>query len=767
MVGALAWLMGAVSVQCLADLPSQQVLLGICPPGCLLMVFAWRRFPWVGWVGTAVVGFCWAAFAGKQAMANRWPGDWEGRDVQVEAHVQDLPESTSESTRFMARVTSLDRDVPWEGTARLTWYRTADAGPAAVGPCETWRLTVRLKRPRGFVNPGGADAERNALARGMDATGYVRDVPSNRRSSPTPLCVDALRQRIARGIAARVPVERDAALLTALAVGDTRSLTLEDWQIARGNGVSHLIAISGFHVGVAALGGAWLVALAYFAMPWMGQRWPKVQAMACGGFAVAFAYGALAGFGIATVRTLLMIAVIALCRCLRRAPSGAHAMALASTILLACDPLSVLLPGFWLSFVGVAFLMFALNSASEGVTGFAKGLLQSQLLMSTALLPLTMWFFGESSLVGALSNLIAVPLVSLVIVPLALLGAIFLLVFPVGAGWVLWPASRLVHGQWWWLEWLERWPGAHWFLPEVSIAALVLAMIGAIWLFLPRGWPARWLGVLGFAPLLMPPLDRPEAGAFQVWTLDVGQGLAVLIRTRSHALLYDAGARFRTGFDLGEAVVLRSLRGMGINRLDAVVISHADNDHAGGAGAVVRAFPKARRLAGEPERMPLAMDACTAGQSWEWDHVRFEMLLPGGTPTGASPNDRSCVLLVEHGGGRFLLTGDITTRAETRLPASLADGRPLVLQVGHHGSRTSSGEGFLQSTRPALGLISAGWRNRFGHPHPKVVERFERHEVPLLNTAVAGAIRVDFPANAPPRVTATWRQDAARYWRER
>ncbi|TAM02680.1 MAG: DNA internalization-related competence protein ComEC/Rec2, partial [Rhodanobacter sp.] len=578
-------------------------------------------------------------------------------------------------------------------------------------------------------------------------------------------CVDGVRAAIAHAIETRVHDPHDAALLRAFAVGDTRDLSQDDWAVARANGVSHLIAISGFHVGVAAVFGVWLALLAYTVCPRLGLWLPRPQAQAAAALLAAGVYSALAGFGLPTVRTLLMIAVVALARCSRRGSNGAHSLALALIVIVLVDPLAVLAAGFWLSFVGVGFLILCLQSHGRGWRAFLHELSAGQLLMTVALLPLTLWFFGQASLVGALSNLIAVPLISFVIVPCALLGMLLLALYPALATPVLWLAAHIVHAQWWLLERMAHWPGAQWYLPMVQPLALLLAVFGALWMFLPRGVPLRWFGALLFLPLLLPPHSVPAEGAFQVWVLDVGQGLSVLLRTHGHVLVYDTGARYPSGFDLGEAAVLPTLHALGINRLDLLMISHGDNDHAGGVEAVVAAFPQARRLAGEPARMRVPMAQCVAGQAWQWDHVSFRVLspAPGG---GGRDNDSSCVLLVAARGGRVLFTGDISLKMEPAVVAALDAGPPPVLVVPHHGSKSSSSATFIAALKPPLALVSAGWRNRFGHPRPEVVARYADAGVPLFNTAVQGAMEVDFPADGPPRRQPGWRLRQTRYWRE-
>ncbi|MGH8172785.1 MAG: ComEC/Rec2 family competence protein, partial [Rhodanobacteraceae bacterium] len=309
-----------------------------------------------------------------------------------------------------------------------------------------------------------------------------------------------------------------------------------------------------------------------------------------------------------------------------------------------------------------------------------------------------------------------------------------------------------------------------WYLPESGAWALVLAMLGALWMFLPRGVPARGLGIVLFVPLLVPPRHLPTEGAFEAIFIDVGQGLSVLVRTHDHAMLYDAGARYPSEFDLGKSAVVPTLRTLGIGALDLLVVSHGDNDHAGGAASVLRAYPAIERIGGEPARSEIELAPCIAGRSWNWDGVRFATLSPladvSADVSESSDNDHSCVVLVEGRAGRLLLTGDISQHVEPAIAAQIdPDAAPLVLGVPHHGSRSSSGADFIATLRPVLAVVSAGWRSRFGHPHADVVARYGRADVPLLDTAHAGAVRVTFPADSPPHAEAE-RQRSRHYWRE-
>ncbi len=761
-LASIALLLGVLVVQAFPALP-RGLVLGLAVTGLGAGAAACWLSPRARSLGWILFGIAWAMWRGAAAMDARLPHALEGEDLLVTGRLLDLPDPRADGTRFAFRVDSArlgGHTLAWRGRIRLAWYDPF----RTLHPCERWQLRVRLKRPRGMIDPGGPDTERTALERRVDAVGYVREGRDN-RSQGGSACVDRLRQHLAAEIDARMTDPHDAALLRALAVGDTRGLDQGDWAVARATGVSHLLAISGFHVGVAAAFGAGLTWLLYLALPELGLRCPRARMQAVVALAAALGYGLLAGMGLPTLRALLMIAVAVVARSRRRQLDGRHALAMALLAMLLVDPLAVLSAGFWLSFVGVAFLMLCLGAHGRGWRAFIRELARGQWVMSVALLPLTLWFFGQASLVGALSNLVAVPVVSLLMVPVTLLAVLALLMCPPLAAPLLALAASAGHALWWLLARMAAWPGAAWYLPAVTPWALGLAMLGAIWLLAPRGTPCRWLGGLLFLPLLLPARVPVPIGSFQAWVFDVGQGLSVLVRTDRHALLYDAGARYPSGFDVGAAAVVPSLRALGVRHLDLLMISHGDNDHAGGAGAVLAAFRIPHLLAGEPARMPVPMASCAAGQSWQWDGVSFRVLNPRGQP--AHGNDRSCVLLVGGRGGRLLLTGDITRRVEGAVAAGVPPGPPMAMTVPHHGSETSSSMAFIAALHPSLAVVSAGWKNRFGHPRPAVVARYRLARIPLLNTAREGALRLDFPLDAPFRTRPGERRRQQRYWRER
>ncbi len=737
----LSLLAGAVVVQMLPTLPPSwiSILIGVVALA-LLFVRASSRAPvWF------VLGFAWTLLCAEAALDARLPADLHGRDFDVVGTIRGLPEVQDRSTRFAFDIESASLDgesVALQGHARLNWY---DSAPA-LAPCSRWQLRLRLRPPRGLVNPGGYDSERGAVQRGVVAVGYVRKANENRRiGSATGLCVDQWRARIASAISHRLGGDPGSALLRALAVGDQQGIDDSQWQVLRATGIGHLIAISGLHVGMLATFGALLARLMWKAWPSLTLRLPGPLLEAPVAMACATGYGLLAGMGVPTIRTLLMIAIALLARYMRRATTVAQGLALAALAIVVWDPLAVLSAGFWLSFVGVAILLSMTRPTHDGRAGW-RDIPRLQLTLSLALLPMSVWFFGQGSLIGPLANLIAVPWVSFLIVPFTVAGSLLIVDLPVVGGPLLDLADVLLKVLWQLMQWMAALPSAQVYFASAPTWAFMLALIGVGCMLMPRGIPLRAVGLVLLLPMLFPRQTPLAKGEFEAWMFDVGQGLSVFVRTRDHALLYDAGPRYPSGFDSGDAIVIPSLHALGIDRLDRLIISHGDRDHAGGAEAVHLAFPEAEIESGEPERLAVAAKACRVGESWEWEGVTFQVVLAS-VERATKSNDRSCVVLVNGTSGSLLLTGDVSASVELAVAEAIGNlRRPLVLSVPHHGSKTASSERFLDAIDPQLALVSAGYRNHFGHPHPVVVGRYIERSIPLLNTADAGYLHMRFAA---------------------
>lgn len=701
-------------------------------------------------LAVGVLGFAWAQWQMGVALDARLPEHLLGQEFTIEGRIVALPERLDDGWRFVLRVERVAAEVGMLRGHDLR-LRTYAPQPVLVAG-ERWRMQVRLRPPRAIRNPGGFDFERHALQRGLVATGYVR-APASMQRLAGASGVDAWRDRLARRMGGH-----EARFVKALALGDTRDFDDLDWDRLRAAGLTHLFAISGFHVGLLAGFGVWLLRLLYAASPTLGRRWPRPQAEAGAAFLAASAYTAAAGFALPTVRSLLMVAVVLLARLLRR-PAGAGSLfALALLAVVLVDPLALLAPGFWLSFLGVAWLLWCLPDTRHPLTA----LMRAQVVMTLGLLPLGVWFFAQASLLGPFANLVAVPWISLWVVPLSLLAGVLVWVNPAWAAWATWPARASMELLWSAVARASDWQAALWWLPQPVLWTVLLALLGALWLLLPRGLPGRWLGALLWLPLLLPARERLAPGVIGIEVFDVGQGLSVRVHTRAHELLYDAGPAVPGRFDMGEMAVLPALHALAVRRLDALVLSHGDADHAGGADAVRRAFRPLREYA--PDGFASAgQAACVAGSEWTWDGVRFAFLHPP-PDFPYLRNESSCVLRIEGKFGSVLLPGDIGALIEQRLVRE--QGRALaadVLLVPHHGSAGSSSPEFVTAVSPRVAVFATGYANRFGFPRAQPLARWRAVAGELADTARDGMISIRIDADGA-QVTGRWRPDHRRAW---
>jgi competence protein ComEC len=778
--------------------PTDDYLLGLLLGALLLEVSRWLRWPASRWgligVAFAVLAFSSTGWRAQLFGSQALDPALEGRDIAVTGVVAAMPQNFDGGVRFRIDLSSASLDgQPLRLPPRLElgWYPAVYARgegpgesmgelqrlPAPLQAGERWQMTVRLKAPHGGVNPHGFDYELWQWEQGVQATGYVRSGP--RDPAPVRLAqtwqhpVQWARGQVRDQIFLRLADSDAAGLIAALVVGDQAAIERSDWDVFRATGVAHLMSISGLHITMF----AWAAALA---LGWWWRRstrlclWlPAPTAALVGGMLLATAYALFSGWGVPAQRTVLMLATVGALRLLGVRWPWPQVWLLACAAVVAVDPWALLQAGFWLSFVAVVVLF----ASDAGVGGASRGglrarvlvLMREQWVITLALTPLSLLLFGQVSLVGLLANALAIPWVTLVVTPLAMLGVLLQPLWDLAAG-AIGLMAQLLRG-------LAQWPWASLSLAQAPWWAGVAGVLGGLFLALRLPWSLRLSGV----PLLMPVLfwQAPPIpmGEFSLLAADVGQGNAVLVRTARHALLYDAGPMYSRESDAGHRVLVPLLRALGV-RLDTLVLSHRDTDHTGGAVALLKMQPQASLLSSiEPGHALQALrpvTRCMAGQRWQWDGVDFEVLHPQAADYAdmRKPNALSCTLRISNGGQTVLLAGDIEQAQEAQLVArtrtdvdkpgqTVAGLRADVLLVPHHGSKTSSSDAFLQAVQPRFAIAQTGYRNRFGHPASAVLVRYDGYQIKLIDTPRCGA--ASWSSWEPDDVQCA-RETQKRYW---
>lgn len=781
---AVGWLAGLVLQLRQPTLwPDEHVqLLGAVAAALALAGWRWRRHVALALllaVCAGAIGFATTSLRAARQLQDRLPAALEGQDIVVTGVVAELPRVDITGTRFvLATEAATLHGVPVRIPQRLSlgWYRDSDDDALLSGPQEElragqrWRLTVRLRQPHGNLNPHGFDLELWLFERGLGAGGYVRsrpDTPAVKLDEAAGQPVERLRQALRDALQRQVGDATTAGVLAALVIGDQAVIDREGWDLFRITGVAHLMSISGLHVTMF----AWL---AGGVVGWLWRRHPRLplwlpapQAARWGGLLAATGYALLAGWGVPAQRTVGMIAVVVALRSTGlRWPLHAVLLAAAVAVTLA-DPWALLQPGFWLSFAAVALLVASEPVQREAVAPGRGGEgwrartlhtlragLRTQVVATVGLAPLSLVFFQQVSLVGFVANLVAIPLVTLLVVPLAMLGV---LLPP------LWSASAaLVQGLMALLQALAALPLAVWSAAAAPTWAVACGLLAGALAVLPLPWRLRLLALPLVLPLLAPPLARPAPGQFELVAADIGQGTAVLVRTNQHLLVFDTGPAYTPEADAGGRVLLPLLRARGETQVDLLVLSHRDSDHTGGAASVMAGVPVALLSTSLAAGHPLLARGvphrpCHAGQTWLWDGVRFEVLHPPVQDLALplKPNALSCVLRVQGTLASALLTADVEAAQETALVQRLGAAlRSEVLVVPHHGSKTSSTAAFLEAVQPRVAVVQAGYRSRYGHPAPEVMARYAERGIAVVRSDRCGAWTLP-PATAAATVAAS------------
>lgn len=733
------------------------------PPGLLMalgvLLLAYRKWRLARCLAPVALGFVWAWMNASWQLSQVLPEDAVGKDWLIQGVVIGLPEQRPGRTRFLFKMDTRNGEtLAFAQTVRLSWYKT----PPDIVPGQRWEWVARLKPPHGFANAGGFDYAGWLFRQGVKATGYVRAKQPHRLLSDKGRVLDRWRWSLRERIARFTGPTPGGALILALSLGDRSAIGRQQWDTLTRTGTNHLIAISGLHVSIVAGLAFFLIQFGWRRSQRLSELMASARVAALGAILMAAAYSALAGFALSTQRALIMLAVVFGALFLRRTLQPWSALSMALLLVLLFDPTASLAYGFWLSFGAVALLLYGMGMR-VGATGFVWKWSRAQWVVGLGLLPMLLLLFGRASLLAPLINLFLVPLFSILLLPLVLAVASLSLLFD--APWPLQALADFLALGLDALSWAASLDWAAWRLSARSYWVWLLAFAAILLLLAPRGLPGRWLGLPMLLPMLLRSAEPPPEGAFRFSLLDVGQGLASVVQTHRHTLVFDTGIGLSSGFNTGQAVIAPFLQWRGVERVDRLVVSHADKDHAGGMPGLLAAIPVGEIHSGEPAELGREdVLSCRAGEHWRWDGVDFRFLHPNDADWKAG-NNRSCVLKIENASGSVLLTGDAGRSVEQDLVnnqgAVLAS---TVLVAGHHGSNTSTSALFLAAVRPDYLLFSAGYHNRYGFPRPEVKRRAEEYGVAMLSTVEAGQIDFLFPQRGEVEGPFAYRRAHKRYW---
>jgi competence protein ComEC len=756
-----------ISLVCFCPaLPAPEVVFITLVLSFLLSMTLRLRLP-----GLLMLGAAWGCIYGYSIIESQLPTSFEGKELWVQGIVVNLPETYIERGKVVQRFElSISEPVcvaPSEchhglKQVRLKWYDFHHQYAELIKPGQSWRLLVKLKRPYGMANPGGFDYQSWLVQQGVGATGYVRDASANQLLSVKRWTIDRLRWQVAVMMESNLSHLTHLNLLKALLIGDKRGVSRQQWDLFAGTGTTHLMVISGLHVGLVS-------ALVFIVMRYMVQLClPRASAEVWAGvitIASALIYALAAGFSLPTQRAFIMITVAMLAIISRRHIVASQALVTAFLICLIVDPLAPISLSFWLSFAAVGCIFYGSVGRRQASRNTTQ-LILSQYVVFIGLFPVLAILLGQVSFLSPLANTVLVPLFSLLIVPGNLLAALLSLLSESLAGLIWHGLDVLLSYSLFYLELLYRY-GESAVIPLSTKPLMVklLALTAVMIVLLPKGVPNKYFGFVLLLPLFFyrPPLLME--GALRLTVLDVGQGLAVVMKTRDHSLIYDMGPQLGRDFDAGSSAILPFMQHQGISHVDTVVVSHADSDHAGGWRSVVNRVPVSRLFYGEPVTPLIANSQfCLEGQHWTWNGVAFQFLHPRVSDSIEISNNRSCVLMVTAGEISFLLPGDIDQSTEMTLlerhKISLA---ATVLLAPHHGSASSSSWPFIKQVSPQIVVFSHGYRNQFGHPREDVVDRYQQLGSQIYSTSESGAISFEVN-NGRLKKPIQYRKLDNRYW---
>lgn len=754
---SLAFLLGDLLLQSMAALPSLSFCLWLFVLSVVVSVLLFRRINYCYFSIVLATGFLWAAYVAHSVLSFSLPHEMEGTPLILTGTVASLVNTDGTGQHF-----NFYTNVKDPVLIRLSWPKH----DATLLPGDVWQLKVRLKRIHGTQNPGGFDVEKWALEEHLRGMGYVIDGPNNQyiKHSTWSYPVAQIRQTLQSRIHALLPHSAMLPWLLALTTGDRGSVNHRDWEVLRKTGTNHLMAIAGLHIGLVALAAKYVIAKSWRLFPRLMLMLPSIEAEACGALIAGVGYAALAGFSLPARRACFMLMVFIVATLLRRKVSLWVVWSLAMLGVLLLDPLSVLSDSFWLSFSTIALVIYGMQGRmNEDNLWWKWG--RIQWVIGFGLIPLTLYLYHECSVVSLVANSITIPLLAVLILPLCLLSAVFLFLMPPMGYLFLFFADTSLQLLWMILSWFASLPFASFHIALATPWLLLTAVIAVLLFLLPAGQPGRWLGLIWCLPIIFFTPLRPAVGDVWLTVLDVGQGLSTIVKTRDHTLVYDVGPRISDKMDSGENIVVPYLQLDNRKQIDALVVSHGDNDHIGGAPALLKAFSVRHIYTSVPEKLVSPVTSyCLAGMQWKWDGVDFAFLYP--TPDMLHRvNDSSCVLRIKTASQTILLPGDIEKASEiellTRLPEQL---QATVMVAPHHGSKTSGVPSFIAAVYPQYIVYATGYRNKYHFPHPSVVASYSAIHATGLNTVETGAMTLKLEAGRPLMPPERYRFNHHRYW---
>lgn len=727
---ALAFLLGDGLLHQQSCLPPYTLLGFLCGLGVIFIIIFRKYMPICLVISGLCMGYSDGAIHAHRTLSWHLPLSQEAKTIQIRGIIKNIVTQNNQESRFILKC------LPGGALVNLHWknaFKLLHTG-------DEWQFHVRLKQIHGTANEAGFDEASWNYEQGIRASGYVVDDPKNIfiKHHIFNSFLMQWRDHVRNQIISYLPNTPTAHWLLTLTVGDRSYVSQDEWHLLQNTGTNHLMAIAGLHLGM--LGGLilYLFHLAFKKLPapyfYFFNRKTGVFVM----LVVVFYYAMLANFSLPTERAFMMIFILSLYEFFDCIANPWHVLSMVMFIVLFIHPASILDMSFWLSYTTIALILFGMNGRLRK-EGWWWKVARVQYVISMGLLPLSVLFFQQYSLTALFANAIAIPWMMFAILPICFIALFFLPLSGAIVKIALLCADISLQGLMWVLATIASLPLSviHWAMPNSLI--FLFSMLACLLCLLPRHTPGKYFGFILFLPLVLYHPERPLKGDYWVTVLDVSEGLSIVIQTASHTLVFDTGAKFDDQYDMGERVVLPFLYQYRIHRLDALVISHPDNDHRGGSDAIFASMPVKSFFTTAPDKINHPSSLCLAGKTWQWDGVEFEFIYPDLNHLNLD-NNSSCVLRVSNQFLSTLLPGDIEKLAENALVASGKNLHSNILIAPHHGSKTSGVWAFVNAVNPQWVVYSTGYLNRYHFPHSSITALYDMLSVGQFNTANEGEI---------------------------